>query len=69
MRILRGGSWLFRENEVLCSCVLPVHASFADVGLRIGIMSVDSVRPGGNDLYLDVNATPTVKERPDACCP
>jgi hypothetical protein len=33
-RLLRGGSWLFREDGPRCACVLPREARFPDVGLR-----------------------------------
>jgi energy-coupling factor transporter ATP-binding protein EcfA2 len=42
MRMLRGDAWLFRENELFCSCVLPVHARFQDVGFRLCLLPVES---------------------------
>lgn len=62
MRLLRGSSWLFRENEILCSCVLPVQASFPDVGIRLALRPTSASLGPRSELYLDVTRSPMVME-------
>jgi energy-coupling factor transporter ATP-binding protein EcfA2 len=62
MRMLRGGSWLFRENEAFCSCVLPVNARFSDVGVRFCLIPASLDSANAEKIRLSLADGPRIKE-------
>jgi hypothetical protein len=62
MRMLRGGSWLFCENESFCSCVLPISARFPDVGVRFCLIPLSSSTSHAEKLRLSLAEGPRVEE-------